>query len=286
MIRDQEYRYLSPVAIVRKEDMRMVALDSAALTNRPAIPRMEPLEAHCWWLRKGKKRKEKHSMDAETTTGTSDPTVALARIAEILEIEDTADIGGLTQAILEAVRKLKGGGEKKEGEGGEPVASKRVLELLGLKADADENATFVAVNALRANGEKMTALLQRVEAAERKIADRDAEDLIRPFIQDGRINPNNVEWVASCREMARTNPEQFKLVMANTVPNPPPGKTTAPPRGAPAGRETVIANARREYDEGGTHGRLTDCDIFVDQALREQRLAPLSDEERRNLMVA
>lgn len=33
----RQYRYLSPVAIVRKSDRRLVALHSAALTNKPAI---------------------------------------------------------------------------------------------------------------------------------------------------------------------------------------------------------------------------------------------------------
>ncbi len=39
----REYRYLSPVVIVRKRDRRMVALHSAALTNKPAIVGMRPI---------------------------------------------------------------------------------------------------------------------------------------------------------------------------------------------------------------------------------------------------
>ena len=39
----KEYRYLSPVVIVRKRDRRMVALHSAALTNKPAIVGMRPI---------------------------------------------------------------------------------------------------------------------------------------------------------------------------------------------------------------------------------------------------
>lgn len=39
----KEYRYLSPVAIVRRSDGRMVGLHSAALTNKPAIVEMEPI---------------------------------------------------------------------------------------------------------------------------------------------------------------------------------------------------------------------------------------------------
>ncbi len=37
------YRYLSPVAIVRKSDRKLVAIHSAALTNKPAIVNMTPI---------------------------------------------------------------------------------------------------------------------------------------------------------------------------------------------------------------------------------------------------
>ena len=39
----KEYRYLSPVALVDRQTMGMVALHSAALTNKPAIPAMRPI---------------------------------------------------------------------------------------------------------------------------------------------------------------------------------------------------------------------------------------------------
>ena len=39
----KEYRFLSPVVIVRKRDRRVVALHSAALTNKPAISGMKPI---------------------------------------------------------------------------------------------------------------------------------------------------------------------------------------------------------------------------------------------------
>ena len=42
-ISQRQYRYLSPVAIVRKGDRKLLAIHSAALTNKPAIAAMEPL---------------------------------------------------------------------------------------------------------------------------------------------------------------------------------------------------------------------------------------------------
>lgn len=39
----RQYRFLSPVVIVRREDRKVMALDSVALTNRPAIAGMQPV---------------------------------------------------------------------------------------------------------------------------------------------------------------------------------------------------------------------------------------------------
>lgn len=43
MLGAKEYRYLSPVAIIRKSDRKLVAIHSAALTNKPAIVGMHPI---------------------------------------------------------------------------------------------------------------------------------------------------------------------------------------------------------------------------------------------------
>jgi len=39
----KQYRYLSPVALVRKDDRKLIALHSVALTNKPAIVGAEPI---------------------------------------------------------------------------------------------------------------------------------------------------------------------------------------------------------------------------------------------------
>jgi phage I-like protein len=43
LLASKEYRYLSPVAVIRKHDRKLVAIHSAALTNKPAIVGMEPI---------------------------------------------------------------------------------------------------------------------------------------------------------------------------------------------------------------------------------------------------
>lgn len=46
MLSAKQYRYLSPVAVVRKTDRKLVAIHSAALTNKPAIVGMTPIVNH------------------------------------------------------------------------------------------------------------------------------------------------------------------------------------------------------------------------------------------------
>jgi hypothetical protein len=43
VLANRQYRYLSPVAVIDPETRQMVALHSAALTNKPAIVRMQPI---------------------------------------------------------------------------------------------------------------------------------------------------------------------------------------------------------------------------------------------------
>jgi phage I-like protein len=42
-LRARQYRYLSPVALIRQRDRKLVAIHSAALTNKPAIVAMVPI---------------------------------------------------------------------------------------------------------------------------------------------------------------------------------------------------------------------------------------------------
>jgi len=43
MLQAKQYRYLSPVALIRKSDRKLIAIHSAALTNKPAIVGMAPI---------------------------------------------------------------------------------------------------------------------------------------------------------------------------------------------------------------------------------------------------
>lgn len=230
------------------------------------------------------------NQETATPVETGGTDVMLIKLGEVIRLYDLKIEGEPSpEAVLDALLK-KGEGESKkegEGEGGEPVASKRVLEALGAKPDAAESEILVTINTLKKGHDQVGAMKTQLDQVVNKLAERDADDAVAPYLADGRINPNDADDVKVCRQLAMSNREQFEHHMKRRVANPPPGKTTPPP-GGPGGnsREQVIAHARREYNEGGTEGRLTDRDVFVNQALRDANLFGLTEDERKELRVA
>ena len=79
----KEYRYLSPVALVRKRDRRLVGLHSAALTSKPAIEGMRPI------------------VNRAETSGTHDEAVEALRCRLELEPES-----GLSEVLTSACRRI------------------------------------------------------------------------------------------------------------------------------------------------------------------------------------
>jgi phage I-like protein len=94
-IRSGEYRYLSPVLIIRRDDRRAVRLHSAALTNRPAIPRMEALAASA-------RDADLFAMDA----GDGSPMGLVRRIAGFLKITNPRSVADVLKAALDQLEEL------------------------------------------------------------------------------------------------------------------------------------------------------------------------------------
>ncbi len=69
----KQYRYLSPVAVVRKEDQKLIALHSVALTNKPAIVNAEPI------------------VNRIQVTDLNAPTAALSALRAQLGLDDSTD---------------------------------------------------------------------------------------------------------------------------------------------------------------------------------------------------
>ena len=90
MLAAREYRYLSPVALIRKSDRKLVGIHSAALTNKPAIVAMEAIV----------------NRSEVSDGGTDDETVSLCQLREELQLEEDAGACEVLAAAHQRLREL------------------------------------------------------------------------------------------------------------------------------------------------------------------------------------
>jgi phage I-like protein len=214
-IANREYRYLSPVFLVRKTDRRVTELVNVALTNQPNIDGMVPL------INKATQHLQTQCEEEET----------MKKLFALLGLSETA-----TEAdAITAVNKLLQSG----------VLVNKVLTILGLAADATEDATTAAIASLKdqaaimANKDVLTALglkdgataseatatilamkqgdtqtaqlALEVKALKDQLAKKDAGDLVAMAMKDGKIAPAQKDWAEG---YAARDPEGFKVFVA------------------------------------------------------------------------
>lgn len=166
-LKNKEYRYLSPVVLVRKRDQKATAIHSVALTNTPAIDGMFALV---------------NSLDIEDISEGGN-IMDLKELAKALGLPETATEEEIKKAVEDAAKaaeKLKEMDGKKPGEGdgkpgdGEPkpegadmVANSTILSMLGLKADAKTEDVAASIMALKAGAPDTQAelLLMQITGA-------------------------------------------------------------------------------------------------------------------------
>ncbi len=90
-----EYRYLSPVVLVRKVDRRVVALHSAALTNKPAIVGLRPI-AH----------REAAAVEQDVMVGDESAEAVPVRLREVLALGEDVAVGAVMTAAAERLAAL------------------------------------------------------------------------------------------------------------------------------------------------------------------------------------
>ncbi len=94
----RQYRYLSPVALVRRSDRRLIALHSVALTNKPAIVGMKPLVTSA--------SREALSETTAAASGTLVPDSS-SRLRTALHMDDTTPDEVLLVAAAERIALLE-----------------------------------------------------------------------------------------------------------------------------------------------------------------------------------
>lgn len=209
-IANKEYRYLSPVVLVKKADQHAAVFHSAALTNTPAITGMFAII----------------NSDALSIEEEEEPRMELSALIELLGLEE----GTAEEDVLKRIKELtqqaaeegQGGQEGKEGpakEGTQLVANKTVLDLLGLPEDARTEDVTARIMAFKAGD---SVLQQRVAELEKQAASQKAEELVGLAMKDGKLSPAQKEWAVA---YALSDPKGFAKFVEKAPVVVPMGKT-------------------------------------------------------------
>ena len=209
-IANKEYRYLSPVVLVKNADQHAAVFHSAALTNTPAITGMFAII----------------NSDALSIEEEEEPRMELSALIELLGLEE----GTAEEDVLKRIKELtqqaaeegQGGQEGKEGpakEGTQLVANKTVLDLLGLPENARTEDVTARIMAFKAGD---SVLQQRVAELEKQAASQKAEELVGLALKDGKLSPAQKEWAVA---YALSDPKGFAKFVEKAPVVVPMGKT-------------------------------------------------------------
>ncbi|MBN2060709.1 MAG: hypothetical protein JW882_09875 [Deltaproteobacteria bacterium] len=207
-----EYRYFSPVFLVRKSDNRVIGVHSVALTNAPKINHLTPILA-------------KLGADFEKKEGT-DMDFLKKLIAKLgLKAEATED------QVIEAIETITAKNKDLEKQVAEKpkevqVIAKEVIEALELKGDDSVSTVVASIHALKQGG-KGTVSREEFDKIQKDLRKRDADEIVAKAMASGKITPDQKEWAT---EYAERDLEGFKTFVAKAPVVVPvqdlPGKET------------------------------------------------------------
>lgn len=221
-LKNKEYRYLSPVVMVRKRDQKATAIHSVALTNTPAIDGMFAVV---------------NSLDIEDIDegGT---IMDLKELAKALGLPETATEEEVKKAVEDAAKAAaKAKEDEKKDEGGEGatsgmevVANSTILKLLDLKDDAKTEDVAASIMALKAGGSDVTA---EIMALKQRMEQREADDAVALALKESKITAAQTDWA---KEYALKDMNGFKKFTEKAVAVVPQGKMAL--KDAPAAQAT------------------------------------------------
>ena len=179
---NREYRYLSPVVLVRKSDGRAIQIQSVALTNTPAI---DGMFAVC----KDIGNKEEDKMD-------------LKELAKMLGLPEDSSEDVVMEAIKKAIQPkpqdTSQDGEKKEDNPSqgvdrkeELVANSTILGLLNLDSKATTAEVAAKILSLGTGNTNVEAELMQLK---QNIAEKEANEIVGKALDSGKITPAQEEW--------------------------------------------------------------------------------------------
>ena len=201
-LKNREYRYLSPVVLTRKSDKKVVALHSAALTNKPAIDGMYAIV---------------NSMDLSDYEYEEENNMDLKKLAALLGLPESATQEDVEKAVTAAVTAAKANKEDTAGTADtQQVANSVVLPLLGLDASAKTEDVVTAIMTLKAGADSAEML-----ALKKELEEHAAEDLVQSALKEGKITAAQTAWA---RSYALSDKGGFQAFIAKAPVVVPKGK--------------------------------------------------------------
>lgn len=183
-LKNKEYRYLSPVVMVRKRDQRATTIHSAALTNTPAIDGMFAIV---------------NSLDIDDLETEGGKEMDLKELAMMLGLPETAteeEIKGALADAAKATEKMKELEQKEPGERGkaageEMVANSTILSMLGLRENAKTEDVAASIMALKADGADVQ---EEIRVLKEKMQEKEADAAVETALKAGKITAAQNEW--------------------------------------------------------------------------------------------
>lgn len=243
LIRQGAFRYLSPVLLVRKSDRRAVALHSAAMTNKPAIPQMDRLAAS-------------EAVPAEV----GNAVWAEPMIPHPSQVRYPVDADRIANANTVALAARH-----------DADVARTVREYFRLKPDADGDTVQLALT------------MAGMQAAEerRKVAEEDekAWNIVSGFFSRHLLNRNSSRAVRAALKIARDDPDALEALYGLCNSKIPPGTTVAPTP-EQCRRWDAFTDLKNQYYANRQTQKLTTLVDFVASELQARKMAPLCDYER------
>lgn len=186
-LKNKEYRYLSPVVLVRKSDQKAVVLHSVALTNTPAIDGMYPII---------------NSLDISDYEegGTK---MDLKKLAELLGLSADAT----EEEVMQKLQALQANStdDNKKDEEEEIVANKTITDLLGVASNAKTEDVAAAIMALKNPSGYVP--VSEFKALKERLDKKDSDELVTKALKDGKISAAQKAWAD---EYALKDPKGFQ----------------------------------------------------------------------------
>lgn len=213
-LKNKEYKYLSPVVLVRKKDNKAVVLHSVALTNTPAIDNMYPII---------------NSINLNEYENEEEKKMDLKELAKMLGLPEEATEEEIKTALAKACENCMTKGADSKGMEQEPlkepvkeaekqtevVANKTILGLLGIDENAKTEDVAATIMALKNTADD-------VKSIKEKLAKEESNQLVMNALKAGKITTAQKEWA---EEYALKDSKGFSSFIEKAPRIVPVGKT-------------------------------------------------------------